>query len=95
MAQLTAGTRIYYGGDMANCEDFGVITAVNKDITWGTSYDIKLDDGREIKRLSTAAFSEEYKGHGGTRFVTIDAYNDYRLAALTKMGCEKAFVPAT
>lgn len=77
METLKEGTRIYYGGDMANNDGFGTITRAFKD-RWGSFYNIKMDDGREINALHTIAFSKEYKGHGGTRFVTVDAYNAYR-----------------
>ncbi len=75
--KLEKGTRIYYGGDMANPSDFGTITATVTD-KWGQFVTIKLDDGRDIKLLPICAFSDEYKGHGGTRFVTIEAYNKFR-----------------
>ena len=77
MKTLEKNTAIYYGGDMANQSDFGVITGVESD-RWGTHYNITLDDGREIKRLPQCAFSDEYKGHGGTRFVTKEAYYAFR-----------------
>lgn len=80
MVQLEKGTRIYYTGDMANNEDFGTIVKVENHSRWGVSVDIKLDDGRDIRRLSPLAFSPEYLGHGGTRFVTVAAYNAYRRA---------------
>lgn len=83
--ELTKGTRIYYGGDMANDSGFGTITRVEAD-RWGNSIDLILDDGRKIKRLPPCAFSPEYKGHGGTRFVTIEAYNAFRRAQCEHMG---------
>ena len=76
MNDLTKGTRIYYGGDMANKSGFGSITEVIKD-RWGTQYQIVLDDGRKM-HISASNFSPEYLGHGGTRFVTEAAYNDWR-----------------
>jgi hypothetical protein len=81
---LTKGTRIYYGGDMANEEGLGVIVEQATD-AWGTWVDIKMDDGREINKLSIVAFSDEYKGHGGTRFVTEEAYRDFRQAEINKV----------
>ena len=77
MKKLEAGTRIFYNGDMANNEGVGTITKEYED-RWGSFYDITLDDGRKINGLSTTSFSKEFKGHGGTRFVTLDAYNAYR-----------------
>jgi hypothetical protein len=77
LEQLKTGTRIYYGGDMANKEDFGTITTQIND-KWGQFVDVQLDDGRKINKLPICGFSTEYKGHGGTRFVTLEAYNAYR-----------------
>ena len=76
MELLKEKTRIYYTGDMANDEGFGIIVKSYQD-KWGSFYNILMDDGREMNRLHTIAFSETYKGHGGTRFVTEDAYNAY------------------
>ena len=80
-------TRIYYTGDMANDEGTGTITRRYQD-KWGDHLDIQMDDGREIKSLSVVSFSEEYLGHGGTRFVTLQAYNNFRRAQFKKMGIE-------
>jgi hypothetical protein len=74
--KLYTGTRIYYGGDMANQSDFGTITAIQKD-RWGVHVSIILDDGRQTV-ISSCMFSPKYLGHGGTRFVTEQAYMDYR-----------------
>lgn len=79
LADLPKGTRIYYGGDMANNDGFGTITGTESD-KWGQFVTIKMDDGRNIKHLPICCFSDEYLGHGGTRFVTIEAYNKYRQA---------------
>ena len=76
MEVLEEKTRIYYAGDMANDEGFGIIVKLYQN-KWGRFYNILMDDGREINGLHTIAFSETYKGHGGTRFVTEDAYNIY------------------
>ncbi len=74
--ELYAGTRIYYGGDMANLPDFGTVEAIEKD-RWGVHCRITLDDGRKMN-INACLFSPKYLGHGGTRFVTEQAYNDYR-----------------
>ncbi len=73
---LNENDRIYFNGDMANFPDFGVIKKRTDD-KWGINYEIHLDDGR-IFHVSAVAFSKEYKGHGGTRFVTEKAYYDFR-----------------
>lgn len=85
--ELTKDTRIYYGGDMANNSGFGTITEAVRD-KWGSFITIKMDDGRDINRLPLCAFSAEYLGHGGTRFVTIEAYNAYRQGLCEHMGIE-------
>ncbi len=79
--QLTKGTRIFYGGDMANDEGFGTITDQLTD-KFGDFLTIKMDDGREFRSLTPALFSEEYLGHGGTRWVTEEAYKKFIQAAV-------------
>ena len=85
LTDLPKGTRIYYGGDMANDSGFGTITETLSD-KWGQFVTIKMDDSRDIKHLPVCGFSPEYKGYGGTRFVTIDAYNKYRQAIADNRG---------
>ncbi len=85
LTDLPKDTRIYYGGDMANDSGFGTIAETVSD-KWGQFVSIKMDDGRDIEHLSISGFSPEYKGHGGTRFVTIDAYNKYRQAMADNCG---------
>ena len=77
LMELTKGTRIYYGGDMANMESTGTISRAYTD-KWGSWVDIDLDDKRKFPGVSVMQFSEEYLGNGGTRFVTLEAYNDFR-----------------
>ncbi len=78
LSDLPVGTRIYYGGDMANQSDFGVITKHHSD-QWGQYVDTLLDDGRK-QHLPICLFSAEYKGHGGTKFVTEQSFYDFRNA---------------
>lgn len=80
--KITKGTKIYYGGDMANLEGFGTITDVIY-TSHGTTYVIQMEDSRIIK-VPNYCFSNEYKGHGGTRFVTKEAYENYRNAIYNK-----------
>ena len=82
---ITNKTRIYYGGDMANSDGFGTIAKAISD-KWGKRVDIMMDDGRKINCLPVCAFSEEYKGHGGTRFVTLEAYNQFRKKQVESCG---------
>lgn len=81
---LTKGTRIYYTGDMANEEGLGVITRQITD-RFGTVVDIRMDDKRFFPSISVIAFSDKYLGHGGTRFVTEEAYRDFRQDQIDKV----------
>jgi len=81
---LRPGTRIYYGGDMANDEGFGTITSQQTD-KFGDFLTIKMDDGREFRSLSPALFSEEYLGHGGTRWVTEEAFKKFRDESIERL----------
>ena len=76
MDKLEPGTRIYYTGDQANIDGFGTITDVATN-RGRTLYKILMDDGRK-KSVPSYLFSEVFLGHGGTRFVTLAAYNAYR-----------------
>jgi len=78
---LEVGTRVFNGGDMANVEHFGTITAIIRNARFGDQYEITPDPGSERTNpycIPPVMFSEEYKGHGGTRFVTEAAYKEYR-----------------
>ena len=80
MKKLTVGTRVFNNGDMANQEHFGTITNILRS-KWGDEYEITPDPDSDRDRPYTIPiimFCEEYKGHGGTRFVTEEAYKAYR-----------------
>lgn len=81
---LEKGTRIYYNGDMANDEGHGVVTGQGAD-DFGTWVNVKMDDGRKFDKLSVVIFSDKYLGHGGTRFVTEEAYNLFRQEAADRV----------
>jgi len=85
--ELKKGTRIYYNGDMANQEGLGVIISQKTD-DWGTTVNIKMDDGRDINFLPVGMFSNEYLGHGGTRFVTEEAYKRFNNSVMARRGKE-------
>lgn len=76
---LTKGTEIYYSGDMCNENGFGVVTKSFSN-RFGDFVDISMDDGRKMDGLSITSFSPSYKGHGGTRFVTVEAFRAYHEA---------------
>ncbi len=81
MKELAVGTRVYNNGDMANQEHFGTITAIIRNPRFGDQYEITPDTGSDREKpycITPAAFSDEFKGHGGTRFVTEAAYKEYR-----------------
>jgi len=81
---LTKGTRIYYHGDVANRPGVGTITKAYTD-RWGDWVDIKMDDGREFRRILTSSFSPIYKGNGLTQFVTLEAYKAFKDAMMQKL----------
>ena len=81
---LKKGTRIYYNGDMANPEGLGIIKSQQTD-DWGTTVHIKMDDGREFNHLPIMMFSDEYEGHGGTRFVTEEAFNKFNNSVIARL----------
>ena len=85
--ELTVGTRVYNHGDRANIDHFGTITEVRTD-QWGTNYQITPDadsTSTEPYWVFAAAFANEYQGNGLTRFVTEDAYQDYRETQLRQL----------
>ena len=82
-ADLTKGTAVYYSGDMANEEGFGSIIMVTED-RWGTHLHILMNDGRTMV-LAPHEFSDKYLGHGGTRFVTRAAYDEWKSNLFAKI----------
>ncbi len=76
MEKITSGTRIYYTGDMANNDGHGTITKIETS-KWSTGEAfITMDDGREFTTY-VRGIGITYKGHCGTRFVTVAAVNAY------------------
>jgi hypothetical protein len=86
MSSHTAnGQRIYYTGDMANMDGFGTITEQHPGGRWADQITITMDDGREIS-IPTMAVKSQYSGNCSTRFVTAEAYAEYRTAQLKACG---------
>lgn len=84
--QLTIGTRVYNNGDMANVEHFGTITSI-KGHHVGITPDADSDrDGEYF--VPASMFCEKYLGHGGTRFVTEEAYKTWHEERLAAMKAE-------
>lgn len=84
MSDLLPGTRIYYGGDMANEPARGVVSRAWSD-QWGEHVEVVYDDARRRDILSPCQFSREYLGHGGTRFVTEAEYKRWRAVQLAAL----------
>ena len=79
---MELGTRIYYTGDRANHEDAGTIVGINPATKYGpVSYDIDLDDGRELRGLYPSAFG---KGPG-RRFWALDEWQADRARRIAEM----------
>lgn len=79
---LTLGQRIYYTGDMANSEDAGTIVAVREPDKFCScgSYNIELDDGREILGVYALAFDPSV----GRRFWPLDEWLEERRQGLER-----------
>tara|TARA_Y100001937_G_scaffold128504_1_gene205508 strand:+ start:1638 stop:1952 length:315 start_codon:yes stop_codon:yes gene_type:complete len=89
MENLETGTKIYYTGDMANREGFGTITKVGGDRFVSRWYDITMDDGRVFPSLPHTSFSAKFSGGGLTRFVTKQAYQNWRNAESRRAALEQ------
>lgn len=62
---MKIGERIFYTGDMANVEGWGVISDI-KDDEWGLRYTVTLKDSRVCRELYPAMFEKSV----GQRFKT-------------------------
>jgi hypothetical protein len=60
-----------------NAMECGKITHLEQSSRFGATYDIELEDGRELRGIPTILLGNEYHGHHGTRFVTRAAYDAY------------------
>jgi hypothetical protein len=72
------GTEIYYAGDIANQPGFGKIVRLHQSPRFGATYDIEMEDGRDMLGIPTMLVGDKYLGHGSTRFVTRAAYEAWR-----------------
>lgn len=73
---LTAGTRIYYTGDMANASGNGQIDRIDDGYC-----DMHLDDGRSFRMVPLCAF----KPAPGRRFIVLAEHLAQRKAAIEDM----------
>lgn len=81
---LAVGTKVYYTGDVANIDGHGAIVAIRPPSRWGgQSYDIVLDDGREM--LGT--YPNAFEG-AGRRFMTIDEFDAMRAETMRRAAAE-------
>ena len=98
--ELTIGTRVFNGGDMANCEHFGTITAIETESRFQNHVEITPDAGSDRTKpykVPACIFSAKYLGHGGTRFVTEAAYQEWRQERIAAMHAEyvrRGLIPA-
>jgi len=77
---MTSIAAIYYTGDMANPSGWFVITRETKN-----SVDlVEVGGDRTIRGIGRHQIGTVYEGHCGTRFVTRQAYDDYRAARARK-----------
>jgi len=86
--KIEIGTRIYNNGDVCNRSHWATVISIEP-CKW---YDLKItlkadDEDGETGRTYTInpyAISPEYKGHGGTRFVTKTAYDAWKAEQVAK-----------
>ena len=53
------GTEIYYAGDVARTLGFGTITSLAEHPSFGATYDIALEDRRELRGIPTMLVSDK------------------------------------
>jgi len=86
-AEIEIGLRVHNRGDMANLEHWGTVTKIIERERFADQVEITPDPEAERKPYTVfpIQISAVDKGHGGTRIVTEQAYNEFRekqLAAL-------------
>lgn len=82
---LGEGAEVYYTGDRANREGFGVITAETGATGYApTIYTVTMRDGRTL-RAPAPYVTVEYPVRG-TRFVLASAYRKWRREELARLG---------
>lgn len=87
--KMKVGQEIYYTGDMANREGWGTITQVMPCKFDEFVYTYEMTDGR-VFNLTPKIIGQKYEGHGGTRFVTLEAYKAWKQEAWAKFSKETA-----
>ena len=79
---MKIGTEIYYTGDMANHEDYGVIININPPDRWGgETYDIKLNDGRVWRGI----YKNSFANGPGKRFWLADEWDADKKRRISEM----------
>jgi hypothetical protein len=75
------GQRIRYTGDMANRSGWGTVTHARPCQNYGLIYTLEMDDSR-IFSLYPHDISDKYYGDFIFRFITKEAYAEYRSKAM-------------
>jgi hypothetical protein len=77
------GQRIYYTGDMANRSGWGIITNARPCKWYSLNYMLEMQDGR-IFTIHPHMISDTFNGSSTFRFITKEAYDEYRNLALAQ-----------
>jgi hypothetical protein len=85
MNNLTTGTQVIYTGDMANHAGRGEIVAVTSNRWSPCQYDIRLDDGREMRAIQPSNFSGP-----GRRFQLQSEYDEQRRRFVEQLTARRA-----
>lgn len=75
------GQRIYYTGDMANRSGWGTVTHVRPCPYYQLNYTLEMMDGR-IFSITPFEITDNYNGQSTFRFITKEAHDEYRAAAM-------------
>ena len=88
---LPIGTPIYYTGDMANQDGFGIVSAHREGDKWSSpSMDLYLKDGRTFKAVWPGMFDPA----PGRRFMTTETYQRERAEKIARMQADLRKLPA-
>jgi len=77
---MTLGTRIYYTGDRANAEGYGMVVGVQRSL-YGIYYALDLDDGRTMRQVFDSAFASG----PGRRFWAAEEWDAKQRESLAQM----------
>lgn len=80
MNKIEIGSKVYYTGDVCNADGWFVLKSIRSNGTFDLH---EVDNDRKF--LAVYEIGQVYAGHGGIRFVTEAAYNEYRAAQMTNL----------